>query len=436
MNFYRNKDQNMNKLIAGIVFLTCSMTTFAQNGTNSPYSQYGYGDLATQTTGFNKGMNGVGLAMRKGNEVNPLNPASYSASDSVTMIFDGGLYLESNNFKEGEKSANRKTGGFDYFSTLLRIVKNLGLSAGVMPYSNVGYDFKESSSQDFDGDKLTTTKSYSGNGGFSQIYVGLGWRVLKPLSIGANISYLFGDIYKEVEESLTAEANYLFREYEISVSSYKLDFGIQYELPINKEDILTLGATFSPGHSLNSDPECRMIMTNSAITHSDTTAFKISDGLKIPTTFGVGLAYKHASKFRVGADFHMQKWGSLSYPTFSGSNYTLKDGLLKDRYQVNVGAEFMPNPQSRRLFGHIRYRIGAGYTSPYYIINGQDGPKDLSFSLGLGVPIANSFNNRSILNISGQYVRRTADNLLSENSFRICVGITFNEKWFAKWKVE
>jgi len=279
-------------------------------------------------------------------------------------------------------------------------------------------------------------KSYSGNGGFSQIYVGLGWRVLKPLSIGANISYLFGDIYKEVEESLTAEANYLFREYEISVSSYKLDFGIQYELPINKEDILTLGATFSPGHSLNSDPECRMIMTNSAITHSDTTAFKISDGLKIPTTFGVGLAYKHASKFRVGADFHMQKWGSLSYPTFSGSNYTLKDGLLKDRYQVNVGAEFMPNPQSRRLFGHIRYRIGAGYTSPYYIINGQDGPKDLSFSLGLGVPIANSFNNRSILNISGQYVRRTADNLLSENSFRICVGITFNEKWFAKWKVE
>ncbi len=436
MIFYRNKDQNMNKLFAGIVMLTCAMTTFAQNGTNSPYSQYGYGDLTTLSTGFNKGMNGVGLAMRKGNEVNPLNPASYSAADSVTMIFEGGLYMESNNFKEGDKTANRKTGGFDYFTSMLRLVKNVGLSAGVLPYSNVGYDFTEKSTQDFDGDKLIATKSYNGKGGFTQIYLGFGWRILKPLSIGANISYIFGDIHREIEESLTAEANYLFREYDMSVSSYKLDFGIQYECPINKDDNITIGATFSPGHSLNSDPVCRMIMTNSNITHSDTTAFKISDGLKIPTTFGVGLAYHHASKLRIGADFHLQKWGALSYPTFSNSNYSLKDGLLKDRYQINVGAELMPNPQSRKLLGHIRYRLGAGYTSPYYIINGQDGPKDFSVSLGLGIPIANTYNNRSVLNVSGQFVRRTADNLLTENSFRICVGITFNEKWFAKWKVE
>ena len=33
----------------------------AQSGTNSPYSQYGLGVLSDQTSGFNRGMNGVGL---------------------------------------------------------------------------------------------------------------------------------------------------------------------------------------------------------------------------------------------------------------------------------------------------------------------------------------------------------------------------------------
>ena len=33
-------------------------------------------------------------------------------------------------------------------------------------------------------------------------------------------------------------------------------------------------------------------------------------------------------------------------------------------------------------------------------------------------------------------VQRSADNLLTENTFRICIGLTFNERWFAKWKVE
>ena len=74
--------------------------------------------------------------------------------------------------------------------------------------------------------------------------------------------------------------------------------------------------------------------------------------------------------------------------------------------------------------------------TPYYKINGQDGPKEWSASLGLGLPIMNSWNNRSQLNISAQWVRQEAKGFIRENTFRINVGLTFNERWFAKWKVE
>jgi hypothetical protein len=57
-------------------------------------------------------------------------------------------------------------------------------------------------------------------------------------------------------------------------------------------------------------------------------------------------------------------------------------------------------------------------------------------SAGFGIPIINSYNNRSTLNISAQWVRRDATNMLKENTFRINIGLTFNENWFAKWKVK
>ena len=114
----------------------------------------------------------------------------------------------------------------------------------------------------------------------------------------------------------------------------------------------------------------------------------------------------------------------------------MKDGLLKDCYKLNAGAEWMPNPMSRNFLNHVRYRIGAGFTTPYYYINGQEGPKDFHVTLGFGIPIMNVYNSRSILNISAEWQRRSADQLITENTFFFNIGLTFNERWFAKWKIE
>ena len=80
--------------------------------------------------------------------------------------------------------------------------------------------------------------------------------------------------------------------------------------------------------------------------------------------------------------------------------------------------------------------LGAGIATPYYNINGQDGPSELSVSAGIGLPILNAHNNRSMLNISGQWARTKADGFITENTFRINIGITFNERWFMKWTVD
>ena len=434
MNFYRNKRLNMNKILAGFVMAAMATTAFAQSNTDSPYSQYGLGDLTDQSVGFNKGMNGVGIAMHKGNEVNPMNPASYSSVDSLSMIFDAGLSGQITNYKENGKHLNGKSGGFDYVAALFRVVKHVGVSFGVLPYSNIGY--KYSSTTPLTELQTTVNSTYSGSGGLHQLYIGAGWNIVKPLSIGVNVAYLWGEYNRSIATSSKSVINTLSKQYSADISSYKIDLGIQYDQKIGKDDYLTIGATWSPGHSLKSDPQCLLVSKNASISKSDTTVFTISDGLKLPDTYGIGIGYSHARSFRAGADFVMQKWGSIDFPHFDGSVYRLYPNLLKDSYRVKAGMEWTPRAMSRRLYERVSYRLGVGYATPYYYINGQEGPKEFGASIGFGIPIVNGYNNRSVLNISGQWISRSADNLIKENTFRINIGLTFNERWFAKWKVE
>ena len=425
----------MNKILASFVLATLTTSAFAQSTTNSPYSQFGLGDLTDQSVSFNKGMNGVGLGMHRGNEVNPMNPASYSSVDSLTFLFDAGMSGQITNYSENGKKFSAKSGGFDYVSALFRAFKNVGVSFGVLPYSNIGYDYLQTGILD-DRDETEVASQYSGEGGLHQMYIGAGIRPIKPLSVGFNLSYLWGDYSRSMATVESSNLSVLAKEYRADISSYKLDFGVQFDLPLNKKDYLTLAAVWSPGHSLKSDPECLIGNVKTSISKADTTTYVISDGLKIPTTFGFGVAYHHAQNLRVGADLHIQKWGSVDFPSYDKGVYALKSGLLKDSYRLNLGGEWTPNPMARSVFKRIQYRAGVGMVTPYYYINGKEGPKEFSASLGFGIPIANGYNNRSVLHISGQFVRRSADNLIKENMFRLNIGFTFNEKWFAKWKVE
>ena len=116
--------------------------------------------------------------------------------------------------------------------------------------------------------------------------------------------------------------------------------------------------------------------------------------------------------------------------------YTVQKGMYNDRHKFTFGTEWCPDEGGRKFFKRIHYRMGASYATQYLKINGIDGPKEYSVSAGFGIPIMNSFNNRSILNISGQWVRQDSKAFIKENTFRINIGLTFNERWFAKWKME
>ena len=416
-------------LISACLVWMMAIEIAAQTSTNSPYTRYGFGQLSDQSFGNSQAMGGIAYGLRNGLQVNASNPASYSAVDSLTFIFDAGMSLQNANFKEGNVKINAKNSSVDYIAMQFRLAKGLGFSAGFLPYSNVGYNMNKTNkvTTDEHGNTTAANQAYVGDGGLQQVYVGLGYQVFKGLSIGTNFSFLYGDITHTASTTFSNTNAYSSsRSHKIDVSDYKLDFGLQYTHKLKEKHVLNLGAIYSLGHELNSTgyEYVEKYSGNTVITQSVDT---IKNAFALPHTFGLGATYVYDNKLTIGLDYTLQKWEDVKF--FN------KDGAFQNRSKISVGAEYLPNPIGRSYFSNIRYRVGAYYSSPYAKIDGKDGNREYGVSFGFGLPL---FMSKSILNISGQYVKVAPKlkGMLEENYLRINIGLTFNEQWFMKWKVD
>ena len=413
----------------------------AQNNTNSPYTRYGYGDLSDQSFGNSKAMGGIAFGLRDGAQINPLNPASYTAIDSLTFLFEGGVSLQNMNVSGGGVKLNAKNSSFDYLAMQFRLHPRVAMSVGLLPFSNVGYNVSSShdatpeTSPGANDATPYSTRSFTGDGGLHQLYGGIAVKVLNNLSLGVNASYFWGDITRTttILYPATSESYSTILQRGVSISDYKLDFGAQYTLDFNKKHSLTIGAVFSPKHKLNND--YTLVTQNSTTVSNDLDAT-----FELPNMFGVGLTYNYNRRLTVGVDYSLQQWSKTKF----GINAVDDKGESEEfnetydycnRHKISVGAEYIPNLIGRSYLSHIKYRLGAYYTTPYYKISGKEAAREYGVTAGFGLPVPRS---RSILSISGQFVRVSGQetNFVNENIFRVSIGLTFNERWFFKRRVE
>lgn len=406
----------------------------AQNNTNSPYTRFGYGELADRSFGAGRAMGGIGYGLRSPKQINPMNPASYSCMDSLTFLFDFGASAQLSWFDDGTNKQQRVNGNLEYIAMQFPVYKRIAMSVGLLPYSYVGYEF--GSTRVDDEDNITSSESYSGSGGLNDLYVGLSidiWK--KRLSVGANIGYLFGNI-KHTQNSIVngTGAFSTTRYQDLEIRDMKLDFGIQYTHPLSAKENITVGAVFSPKNRLNAKSynitQKYQSTSASEILSSDTITGQAFD---IPNSYGFGLSYVKKDKMTLAADFLYEDWGQTYY--FG------EKGELKNRMRVALGGEYIPGYQNKLFFSRIRYRAGLHYSNSYLKISKEEsGIDNASYneygaSVGLGLPLV---DNRSLLNVSFEYVkiRPEAKAMIDEQYFRITLNYTFNEFWFFKKKVE
>lgn len=175
----------MIKKIILSISLLISIASFAQEGTASPYSYYGIGDVRFKGTVDSRTMAGLSV-FPDSIHLNLQNPAQLASLKLMTFGV-GGTYTQST-LKTSTQKSNTKRTTFDYLAVGLPVGK-AGISFGIAPYSSVGYKIQNV----ITGENARVSR-YNGLGGVNKTFVGVGFYIAKNFSIGADIQYNFGKI--------------------------------------------------------------------------------------------------------------------------------------------------------------------------------------------------------------------------------------------------
>ena len=441
--FYRNYRMNKQKrfFLSLILFITFIGAGVAQQvGVNSPYGRYGYGLLSNRSIGAAESMGGISYGVRRGQSVNPGNPASYSAADSLNFTLEMGVSGQYSSLSDGVNTQDFKNGNFDYLTFQFPLLKNMGMSVGLLPYSKVGYDF----GRDQILDDISYRETFYGSGGLSQIYGGIGYAPLEYLSVGANVSYLFGSISHSREIPIIGSGDALKRlvTNSFSVKNLKLDFGAQFTYPINTNDAITLGVIYTPKITTKTTIYPTDILYPQATNKPLPTDTLHNQSFDLPETYGIGFSYS-TRNFLVGVDGTFQKWSDADYPDYL-DNMT-KDIRFNDKYSVNAGMEYVVDPVNRNFFKRIRLRSGVSYSNSYINTKvydpsngtymGEAGYKEYGVNVGLGLPFRDMISGRiSLVNLGFGYSRMAPERsyMIKEDMFKVSVNININELWFMK----
>ncbi len=416
------------------VLILISFIGFAQNNINSPYSRYGLGELHGKNNSTRLfSMGGIAYGIADPYTLNPVNPASYGVYDSTSFLLETGIKGNFITLRNTVSTENASYITLSHFAFGFPITRWWKTSAGILPYSKIGYNVK-----------LTVKiENYSnivneliGNGGLNQIYWGNAFNITKNLRLGVNAIYIFGE---ERNSSLIYFPDSLFiigtkTLNKTRGSDFLFDWGAQYDIHFKNNRVLTLGGEYSNQVNFSAN---RGYISTTLMGGHDNLVEKIKDTLfyipdekgtiVVPRRFGMGFSYKKRGKWLIGADYEWENWENYSYFNQSDS--------LQNAWKIAVGGEFTPKHTSiSPLYTRMSYRMGFRYHQTYINLRNQS-INELGISFGVKFPMKRS---KTSLNLGFEIGQRGTFNegLLKENFFKINFSVNILEHWFYKRKYQ
>lgn len=433
---------NKIKYFCTAIVLAASFGVQAQVTVQSPYSKFGVGNLKGTVLPQLRAMGGISTGVFRTsyiNNINMQNPASYAGINLTTL--DIGLSGSNTTLKTNNLSENSFNASLSHVAMAFPVTKKSAFSIGLLPYSELGYNFKNTVNVGTTTDNTKVVDYiYTGEGGLSKAYLGYGVQFGDHFRVGANAEYLFGNLIQSRSTEYTKELSSINSRNQTKNSLYGVAFsyGAQYDFNLGNKTSLTLGYSGSSASKLNSelsqfitiygkDPE------GNDQAPLDTLAFteNAKTSLKLPLTHSVGFTVQKENKWLMGADFRTGKWSNLAIDNVNQN--------LQDTYGVSVGGQFTPDLTAiNGYFKRVDYRLGFQYDKTYVKMNDQD-VKQMAVTVGLGLPLS-SYSRSSFykMNVAAELGKRGSTNngLIQENYINFHLGFMLNDKWFQRFKFD
>lgn len=414
-----------------IAMLCCTaFVSYAQNSTISPYSFFGIGDLRSGATIENQQMGGIGM-YTDSIHISLQNPAAYGKLKLTTYTF-GGSHREFRLETFDEQQRTSVT-NMEYIGLAFPIGKKMGVGLGVKPRSSVGYAL-DAESIDENGD--TVTNIFTGEGGINQTFLSVGLQILPNLHIGATLKYNFGLLESQRLQSVEGVQLGTIDSRESDITGFDFNYGLTYTPKIGEKYTLFTSARVNTQGNLESTNAQRIgsfdVNTGGEVevVEVDLEALGLKNTeLKIPTATSFGLGFGQDKKWFIGAEYTFQDFSSFENLLIDSENleYTKASTMA-------LGVYFIPDYASFTSYlKRVNYRAGLRYDQTGLMLNGKE-IENFGITFGLGLPLGGAFSN---LNLGFELGRRgtTAAGLIEESYFKFGIGLSLNDRWFQKRKI-
>ncbi len=305
---------------------------------------------------------------------------------------------------------------------------------------------------------------------------------LSNISVGVNVSYLFGSLvnirrdvfpdslqtfntkitkyttFKDVYVSgglqytfrfpLTLNPAYIALE-DTAVTNTKV-FGNAYyfktnnildtaKLFIRKPGVrITFGAVFAAPNALVVSYDLlaqtyKQIGNIELVKDTVVNDLAVASRVNLPMMGGFGFALKKDYKWMFQADYTVQMWEDFTY---------LGNPVgLKNSQRVTAGFQFQPNLAGRGNFlGATQYRLGARWYQSYLELNNiRLTEMTVNFGMAFPLPYRTRMGepiSRISLNFEAGQRGTTDGGLLKESFIRATLGLTINDRWFMRYKLD
>ncbi|WP_240186647.1 outer membrane protein transport protein [Pedobacter namyangjuensis] len=430
-------------------FATCLVLTSvfanAQVTLQSPYSKFGVGNVKGSILPQFRAMGGISTGVYRAgafNNINMQNPATYAGFNRNTAVLDIGMSGGFTELKTGAQTENSFNAALSHVAMGFNLTPKSGISFGIMPYSDLGYDFKNTVQI---GTNASNTKTvdykYVGEGGLTKAYIGYGRQFGDHFRIGANVEYLFGNLSDSRSTEYVNEPGSLNTRIQDknSIGGVAFSYGAQYDIRLDNKTNLNFGYSGSSSSKINS--KTSKIVTyylkdaqgnENAPIDSLLADENATTKMKLPLVHNFGFTITRTNKWMIGGDYRMGKWSELSIGNVNQG--------LQDTWGASFGGQFTPDITAiNGYFKRVDYRLGFAYDKTYIQMNNQD-IKQMSVTAGLGLPLSSlSRGTFYKMNVSAELGKRgtTNNGLLQEKFINLHLGFTLNDgSWFHRFKFD
>jgi hypothetical protein len=393
------------------------------------------------------------VAAPNSTNVNDINPALlyYTGRTTYEAGFNGQYKTLRN------ATATNKTGSatLGYLALSLPISKRWAAAAGLKPYSSVDYESNTVQTIAGDPNLAQVLKQQKGEGEVTEAYMAHAVRIGKGLVVGATASYIFGTVTESVGSTVATPNDTtttgLTKSSILDLVHYS-DFafrgGIHYRGKISEKLNYNLAGVYSFQTKLNGTrtSSLRRETVDGLLLEELPLTIDQKGSVQLPALTQLGVSFDNNKSWSASLDVSQQQWSK--FRGFAGTGVTT---ALDNTVRVGVGGEFTPDATSvENYFKRVTYRAGLNVGQLPYRPAGQT-LYDRSVSWGFGFPMPSATPlDATIVSLAFTYGQRgnTDASTLSENGtsrtisnvkedyVRAQLGITLNNRWFIKRRIE